>query len=100
MLPAFFVTEKKIKKQLVTNQKVKKLMERCSSRIDYLFSKTNPKVRERLKLDDTAMYSVTDEITADEITALMVERIGNNKSLAIVDATACVTSTEYCLGPG
>ena len=71
-------------------KEVKKLMERCSSRIDYLFSKTNPKVRERLKLDDTAMYSVTDEITADEITALMVERIGNNKSLAIVDATACV----------
>jgi predicted RNA methylase len=71
-------------------KEVKKLMERYSSRIDYLFSKTNPKVRERLKLDDTAMYSVTDEITADEITALMVERIGNNKSLAIVDATACV----------
>ena len=36
------------------------------------------------------MYSVTDEITADEITALMVERIGNDKKLAIADATACV----------
>ena len=62
----FSILHKTLKKQ--------KLMERCSSRIDYLLSKTNPKVRERLKLDDTAMYSVTDEITADEITALMVER--------------------------
>ena len=71
-------------------EEVKKLMERYSNRMGYLFSKTNPKVREQLKLDDTAMYSVTDEITADEISAIMVEHIENYKNLAIIDATACV----------
>ena len=70
----------------------KKMMERKSNRIDYLFSKLQPSLRKQLKLDNTAMFSVTDEITADETTKLISKHVvdGRNKNIAIIDATSCV----------
>ena len=67
-------------------------MERKSNRIDYLFSKLQPSLRKQLKLDNTAMFSVTDEITADETTKLISKHVvdGRNKNIAIIDATSCV----------
>ena len=57
-------------------------------RLKHLFPKISPEVRSKLKLDATAMFSVTDEISADQMTQIILK---NNfmKGTAIVDATAC-----------
>eukprot|EP00613_Pedinella_sp_CCMP2098_P072507 CAMPEP_0171928586 /NCGR_PEP_ID=MMETSP0993-20121228/26894_1 /TAXON_ID=483369 /ORGANISM="non described non described, Strain CCMP2098" /LENGTH=675 /DNA_ID=CAMNT_0012567923 /DNA_START=121 /DNA_END=2148 /DNA_ORIENTATION=- len=39
-----------------------------ASRMAHLFARTDPEVRDKLRMDATAAFSVTDEVTADDIT--------------------------------
>jgi|EP00945_MAST-04E_sp_MAST-4E-sp1_P003743 predicted RNA methylase len=74
-------------------------------RLKHLFPKISPEIRSKLKLDATAMFSVTDEVSADQMTKIILK---NNfvKGTAIVDATACVggnllsfsKALKHCVG--
>jgi hypothetical protein len=61
------------------------------SRMDHLFARTDPKVRAQIQMDATATFSVTDEVTADEITkkCLSLPNV-TMANTALVDLTACV----------
>jgi 16S rRNA G966 N2-methylase RsmD len=52
-----------------------------------------PNIRHKLLLDDEALYSTTDQLTADKITKDILKFIP--KSAVITDATACVGGNTY-----
>lgn len=56
---------------------------------DFLFKFLPKTIRKQLKLDDEALYSVTDQATADRITTEL---------LKIVPATAILTDGTACIG--
>lgn len=60
---------------------------------DFLFRYVQPDIRNQLKLDEEAMYSTTDQVTADKITKDILQFI-SRKSL-ITDATACIGGSTY-----
>ena len=60
---------------------------------DFLFRYVQPEIRNQLKLDEEAMYSTTDQVTADKITKDILQFI-SRKSL-ITDATACIGGSTY-----
>ena len=64
------------------------------SRMEHLFSKTDPAVRAKLMMDATATFSVTDEVTADQITEHCLHLPGmyhgSTLMAAAVDLTACI----------
>jgi hypothetical protein len=60
----------------------------AASKIQYLFADYAPAVRERLRLDTVALYSVTPSWMARRICTALLERVGSGAR--ITDATACV----------
>jgi hypothetical protein len=66
-------------------------------RLDHLFAKTPVAVRSQLLLDATASYSVTDQATADDITAKCLRLPGVWSAGAAAPAAACVDLTA-CVG--
>lgn len=59
------------------------------SKVDYLYPGVDPKLRGQLLLDNVALYSVTDERTADAI---------SRRLLKFVPATSEVTNATACVG--
>lgn len=57
---------------------------------DFLFRFVPVQLRGRLRLDDVAMYSVTDEKSADKITASLRRVLPLGVGSHVVDGTACV----------
>jgi 16S rRNA G966 N2-methylase RsmD len=71
----------------------------CSSNInftakrDFLFRFLQPHVRNQLKMDEEALYSTTDQLTADRISKDLLKFIPCTST--ITDATACIGGTAY-----
>ncbi len=61
--------------------------------MDFLFRRVEPEKRSQLLADDVALYSVTDQLTADEITADIAAFVPEYAILT--DATACVGGNTY-----
>jgi 16S rRNA G966 N2-methylase RsmD len=60
---------------------------------DFLFKFIEPTIRAKIKMDSEALFSVTDQYTADKISNEIRKRIGlinDHPIKSIVDATACV----------
>lgn len=64
-----------------------------AEKVDFLFRFVSGDVRNKLLLDDEAMYSTTDQITADKITADLLRFVP--ASGLITDATACAGGNTY-----
>lgn len=60
---------------------------------DFLFRFVNPDIRKKIKLDEEALYSTTDQVTADKITRDILNYI--SRSSTITDATACIGGSAY-----
>lgn len=60
---------------------------------DFLFRFVNPDIRKKIKLDEEALYSTTDQVTADKITRDILNYIP--QSSTITDATACIGGSAY-----
>jgi predicted RNA methylase len=60
---------------------------------DFLFRFINLDKRKKLKLDDEALYSVTDQYTADRISRDIQKRLPDIQT--ITDATACVGGNTF-----
>lgn len=63
------------------------------SKIDFLFKCVDSHIRCKLQLDDEALYSTTDQVTADKITANLSRFIPSNA--VVTDATACAGGNTY-----
>ena len=63
-------------------------------RLEHCFKKTPLHLRQLLQMDEEAGYSITDEVTADEMTQKVVSTFVTSQSdiddLRILDLTACV----------
>ena len=59
-----------------------------SDKRDWLFSGLDGSVRHSVQLDDVAEYSVTDSVTADTLSALLLAFVGAEAT--VTDACACV----------
>lgn len=55
---------------------------------DFLFRFVSPSIRGQLLLDDEALYSTTDQLTANKI-AKIVARVASENAV-VTDATACI----------
>jgi hypothetical protein len=64
--------------------------DKSKKKVAQLFSKLSEDKRERLELDETALYSVTDQRTADELTEIVHKLPGVGLGTLVVDGTACV----------
>lgn len=60
---------------------------------DFLFRFVQSDIRKSLLLDDEALYSTTDQVTADKITRDILKFI--SKAATITDATACIGGSTY-----
>jgi len=60
---------------------------------DFLFRFVPTLIRNNLQLDEEALYSTTDQVTADKITNEILKYIP--KTSIITDATACIGGTSY-----
>ena len=60
---------------------------------DFLFRFVQPNIRNQIKMDDEALYSTTDQLTADRISKDLLKFIPNTST--VTDATACVGGTAY-----
>jgi 16S rRNA G966 N2-methylase RsmD len=66
------------------------------SKKDFLFRFVDPKIRADMLFDDEALYSTTDQLTADKITKDILKFI--SKDALIIDGTACVGGNTYSFG--
>lgn len=64
-----------------------------SSKIDYFFPGVDPAVRANMRFDDVAMYSVTDQRTADAISRRLLQFV--SKKSCVANATACVGGNTW-----
>lgn len=62
---------------------------------DFLFRFIPQTIRSKLHLDEEALYSTTDQLTADKITK-DIRTILSNQSV-VTDATACIGGSAYSL---
>jgi predicted RNA methylase len=62
---------------------------------DFLFRFVNPSLRYEIQVDDEAIYSTTDQMTARKICDMIVHYVG--KHVTVVDATACIGGLTYSL---
>lgn len=60
---------------------------------DFLFRFVDSQIRRELLFDDEALYSTTDQLTADKITKDITKFI--SKSSTIIDGTACIGGNTY-----
>lgn len=63
-------------------------MDPAKDKRQFLFKKVAEHVRRKLLLDDEAMYSTTDQVTAEKIATTVAEHIPTTGQ--IIDATACI----------
>lgn len=56
----------------------------------YLFSKLPKHIRRQIQMDEVAVYSITDDKTADEITDLLINLPGISSASTVTEGTACV----------
>ena len=64
-----------------------------AEKVDFLFRFVNGDVRNKLLLDEEALYSTTDQITADKITNDLLRFIPPTG--LVTDATACIGGNTY-----
>jgi 16S rRNA G966 N2-methylase RsmD len=62
--------------------------------INFLFRYVAPEIRDQLRMDDEAVYSVTDQVTADKISADLLQIVGC-RNVTLCDATACVGGNAF-----
>jgi 16S rRNA G966 N2-methylase RsmD len=62
---------------------------------DFLFRFVPPNLRHDIKLDHEALYSTTDQVTADKITRELLKYVPRNST--VTDATACIGGSTYSL---
>lgn len=62
---------------------------------DFLFKFLPKSVRNRLKLDEEALFSVTDQLTADKITNELLKFVSCEET--ITDGTACIGGNTFSL---
>jgi 16S rRNA G966 N2-methylase RsmD len=62
---------------------------------DFLFKYLPKSIRQQLKLDEEALYSVTDQATADKITMELLKFVP--ATAVITDGTACVGGNTFSL---
>lgn len=62
---------------------------------DFLFKFLPKSVRNKLKLDDEALFSVTDQLTADKITNELLKFIPCEST--VTDGTACIGGNTFSL---
>ncbi len=60
---------------------------------EFLFRFVDPTIREKLQLDQEALYSTTDQLTADKITKDLLRVVSRN--CTITDATACIGGNTF-----
>lgn len=60
---------------------------------DFLFKFLPKTIRNQIKLDDEALYSVTDQQTADKITSELLKFVPANA--VVTDGTACVGGNTF-----
>lgn len=60
---------------------------------DFLFRFVEPHIRVKLRLDDEAYYSTTDQLTANKIARALARIVP--PSATITDATACIGGATY-----
>ena len=60
---------------------------------DFLFRYVQQDIRKNLKLDKEALYSTTDQVTADKITRDILRYVPRKST--ITDATACIGGSTY-----
>lgn len=63
------------------------------NKVDFLFKNVDPHIRTKLVLDDEALYSTTDQMTADKISADIARFVP--RTAIITDATACAGGNAY-----
>lgn len=61
-----------------------------SGKINYLFSNLSPQLRSKIQFDDEALFSITENNVAKDISLIIVNLPGVNKNSTITDITACV----------
>jgi 16S rRNA G966 N2-methylase RsmD len=59
-------------------------------KVDFFFRNVPTAIRNKIKLDQEALYSVTDSETADKMTSIISRLPGVSRSSTITDLTACV----------
>jgi hypothetical protein len=64
-----------------------------SEKRDFLFRFVDHHIRQDLCLDDEALYSTTDQLTADKITRDLLKHLGRESTIA--DGTACIGGNTY-----
>lgn len=64
-----------------------------AEKVDFLFRFVSNDVRHRLMLDDEALYSTTDQLTADKITTDILKFAP--PSATVTDATSCAGGNTY-----
>ena len=62
---------------------------------DFLFKFLPKTIRNQIKLDDEALYSVTDQQTADKITTELLKFVPANA--IVTDGTACIGGNTFSL---
>jgi tRNA/tmRNA/rRNA uracil-C5-methylase (TrmA/RlmC/RlmD family) len=60
---------------------------------DFLFRFVQTDIRKQLKLDEEALFSTTDQVTADKITKDILRFVPRKST--ITDATACIGGSAY-----
>lgn len=63
------------------------------SKVDFLFKCVDSQIRYKLMFDDEALYSTTDQVTADKITSNIARFVP--QSGVVTDATACAGGNTY-----
>lgn len=64
-----------------------------SEKKDFLFRFVDPHIRQTLLLDEEALYSTTDQLTADKITRDLLRFL--ERSSTICDGTSCIGGNTY-----
>ncbi len=64
-----------------------------SEKRDFLFKFVPPNVRSKLILDEEALYSTTDQLTADKIAKDVLKYVSSDS--VITDATACIGGSAF-----
>ena len=62
-------------------------------KINFLFKLVPDEIRAKLLLDKEALYSTTDQVTADKITRDILRYVPRKST--ITDATACIGGSTY-----
>jgi len=68
---------------------------RANHKAYWLFPDVDRMVVDRLRMDDVAMYSTTDQRSASQICDCLAELIPDPRSASVLDATACSGGSTY-----